>query len=75
MLALMGIVYGYALGGRLGMSMASLLVMSVFVDFNSVLYTHYPWWVVPLLVLAACDTMAPATAAVNDVHRPRTPSP
>ncbi|MBY0280241.1 hypothetical protein K2Z84_33330 [Candidatus Binatia bacterium] len=75
MLGLMGIVYAYALGGRVGMSMASLLVMSVFVDFNSVLYTHYPCWVVPLLVLAACDAMAPAAAAVHDLHLPRTPSP
>lgn len=75
MLALMAVVYAYALRGRIGMSMASLLVMSVFVDFNSVLYTHYPCWVVPLLVLAACDAMAPAAAVVNDVHRPRTPSP
>lgn len=55
MLGLMAIVYGCALRGTLGMTTAALLVMSVFVDFNSVLYTHYPCWVVPLLVLAVCD--------------------
>jgi uncharacterized membrane protein len=58
MLALMAIVYVHALRGRIGTAMAALLVMSVFVDFNSVLYTHYPCWVVPLLVLAACDHLA-----------------
>ena len=49
--------------GRVVLALASLLVMSVFVDFNSVLYTHYPCWVVPLLVLTACDAMAPPAAA------------
>jgi uncharacterized membrane protein len=63
MLGLMAIVYVYALRGRIGMALGSLLVMSVFVDFNSVLYTHYPCWVVPLLVLAACDAMTPPAAA------------
>ena len=63
MLALMAVLWVYALRGRIGTSLAALLVMAVFVDFNSVLYTHYPCWVVPLLVLVARDAMAPARAA------------
>jgi uncharacterized membrane protein len=70
MLGLMAIVYVYALRGRIGMALACLLVMSVFVDFNSVLYTHYPCWVVPLLVLAACDAMAPPVRVEPAVARP-----
>lgn len=58
MLGLMAIVYVLALRGRIGLTFAALLVMSAFVDFNSVLYTHYPVWVVPLLLLAACDHLA-----------------
>jgi hypothetical protein len=64
MLALMAVVWVYALRGRMGTNLAVLLVMAVFVDFNSVLYTHYPCWVVPLLVLAARDAMAPARGSI-----------
>jgi hypothetical protein len=35
--------------GRYG---AAMLVMSVFIAFNSVLFTHYPVWLMPLLPLA-----------------------
>ena len=69
MLGLMAIVYVYALRGRIGTSMAALLVMSVFVDFNSVLYTHYPCWVVPLLLLAASDHLAEDRARATQVPR------
>jgi uncharacterized membrane protein len=34
---------------------ASALVMSVFIDFNAVLYSQYPAWVVPLLPLIFLD--------------------
>jgi hypothetical protein len=36
--------------GRYG---AAMLVMSIFLAFNSVLFTHYPTWLMPLLPLAA----------------------
>lgn len=64
MLGLMAIVYVHSLWGRVTLPMAALLVMSVFVDFNSVLYTHYPCWIVPLLVLVACDHIAGSEPAV-----------
>jgi len=36
--------------GRYG---AAMLVMGIFLAFNSVLFTHYPTWLMPLLPLAA----------------------
>ena len=36
--------------GRYG---AAMLVMGIFIAFNSVLFTHYPTWLMPLLPLAA----------------------
>lgn len=60
MLALMALVYGLALFGQVGRFTAALLVLSVFVDFNSVLYTHYLCWVVPLLPLAVSEYARPS---------------
>lgn len=40
--------------GRYG---AAMLVMGIFVAFNSVLFTHYPAWLMPLLPLAAGELM------------------
>ncbi len=42
--------------GRYG---ASMLVMGIFLAFNSVLFTHYPTWLMPLLPLAAGEWMNP----------------
>ena len=38
--------------GRYG---AAMLVMGIFLAFNSVLFTHYPAWLMPLLPLAASE--------------------
>jgi hypothetical protein len=38
--------------GRYGPAM---LVMAIFVAFNSVLFTHYPAWLMPLLPLAVSE--------------------
>jgi uncharacterized membrane protein len=43
--------------GRYG---AAMLVMGIFLAFNSVLFTHYPAWLMPLLPLAASEWMNPA---------------
>ena len=40
--------------GRYG---AAMLVMAVFIAFNSILFTHYPVWLMPLLPLAANEWM------------------
>ncbi|MDF5732155.1 MAG: hypothetical protein PUP92_30165, partial [Rhizonema sp. PD38] len=52
MLVLMTLVYFISWQRRIAMQMASLLVMIVFVDFNSVLFNQYMCWVVPLIPLA-----------------------
>jgi hypothetical protein len=38
---------------------AAMLVMGIFVAFNSVLFQHYPTWLMPLLPLAASDFIRP----------------
>jgi hypothetical protein len=55
MLALMCAVYFAALRGYGKKYFAALLVMSIFLDYNSVLYSQYPAWVVPLLPMVFCD--------------------
>ncbi len=42
---------------------AGLLMMSVFVDFNSVLFRQYMAWVVPLIPLTICETFVSPKAA------------
>jgi Gpi18-like mannosyltransferase len=59
MLFLMGLVYLSALRGKIGIYMSALLTLSVFVDFNSVLFRQYFVWTVPLLPLALCDFVSP----------------
>ena len=38
--------------GRYG---AAMMVMAIFIAFNSILFTHYPTWLMPLLPLAASE--------------------
>ncbi len=52
MLALMALVYALAFFRRATRYQTVLLVLATFVGFNSVLYLHYPAWVVPFLPLA-----------------------
>jgi len=40
--------------GRYG---AAMLVMAVFIAFNSILFTHYPTWLMPLLPMAAGEML------------------
>lgn len=56
MLLLMALVYFISGQRQIGMQMASLLVMVVFIDFNSVLFNQYMCWVVPLIPLAIADS-------------------
>jgi len=55
MLALMGAAYLAAWRGYGRKYFACLLVMSIFLDYNAVLYSQYPAWVVPLVPLVFCD--------------------
>ena len=41
--------------GRYG---AAMLVMAIFIAFNSILFTHYPTWLMPLMPLAASEWIA-----------------
>ena len=58
MLALMGLVRVAAARGEIGRYLAVLLLLAVFVDFNSVLFLQYMVWLTPFLVLAALDRRA-----------------
>ncbi len=58
MLALMGLVLVAAARGEIGRYLAVLLLLAVFVDFNSVFYLQYMVWLTPFLVLAALDRRA-----------------
>lgn len=61
MIALLAGVYGLAASRKTGIYTSCLLVFAVFVDFNSVFYTHYPIWVVPFVGTAALDAIRPPT--------------
>jgi hypothetical protein len=37
-----------------------MMVMAIFIAFNSVLFEHYPVWLMPLLPLAAGEWLDPA---------------
>ncbi len=41
---------------------SALLVMGIFIAFNSILFTHYPAWLMPLLPLAAGEWLVSDTA-------------
>ena len=57
MLALMALAYWLVWTGKIGGYLAALLVMAVFVYFNSVLFTSYMVWIVPLILLTAYQTL------------------
>jgi uncharacterized membrane protein len=51
MLVLMALVYLFASRGHGTRFFSSFLVLSIFLDFNSVFYIQYPAWVIPLIPL------------------------
>jgi len=50
--------------GRYG---SAMLVMAIFVAFNSVLFTHYPTWLMPLLPLAVSEWIKPGNYIQNEM--------
>ncbi len=67
MIALMLMIYVFAFMGKGKKYVAAILVMSVFLDFNSVLYSQYPAWLVPLVPLLFCDLQDAALIDQPDV--------
>lgn len=59
MLALMGAVYVAVWRGYGKKYFAAFLVMTVFLDYNAVLYSQYPAWVAPLVPLVLLDFERP----------------
>lgn len=57
LLAMLAGVYALAATRTTGVYTSCLLVFAVFIDFNPVLYTHYPAWLVPFVVTAPLDAM------------------
>ena len=55
MLGLMALVYYATWLKKIGPFVTGLLIMVVFVDFNSVLFRQYMAWVVPLVPLAVVE--------------------
>lgn len=55
MLALMAAVYFAAFRGYGKKYFAALLIMSIFLDYNAVLYSQYPAWLAPLVPLVFLD--------------------
>ena len=55
MLFLMLLTYISALHRKIGMYLSVLLIMSIFADFNSVIFRQYMIWILPFAPLAACD--------------------
>ena len=65
MLALMLAIYAIALRGRIGRYTASLLVMAVFIGYNSVLFLQYMVWIIPLVPLVVYDGWNQAVSAAG----------
>jgi uncharacterized membrane protein len=63
MLLLMGLICLGVLQQKIGMYSGALLVMSTFVDFNSVLFRQYMAWVVPFVPLVLWDRFERAVPA------------
>lgn len=61
MLIFMLTIYFAALRGYGKKYFAALLVMSVFLDYNAVLYSQYPAWLVPLVPLVLLDFGKPVS--------------
>lgn len=70
MLLLMGAVYFMAWRGYGRKYFASLVVMSIFLDYNAVLYSQYPAWAVPLLLLVFLDFHDPVNSQENALDYP-----
>ena len=64
-LCMLGAAYFVAWQKAVGRYGAAILVMGIFIAFNSVLFTHYPAWLMPLLPLAAGEWMKTAEADPN----------
>jgi hypothetical protein len=73
MLFLMALVYIVALRHRMGRYAAALLILSIFVEFNSVLFRQYMTWIVPFVPLAVSDMLS-AYPARSYPHSLQTPS-
>jgi len=58
MLGLMLLIYWIAWRSRLSYYATALLVMLVFLDFNSVLFNQYMAWITPLIALTVMETTA-----------------
>jgi len=56
MLSLMAITFLGAWKKKIKPYSASLLIIIIFIDFNSVLFRQYMTWVSPLVLLALCET-------------------
>ena len=66
MLGLLFLAYALVWRRKFGRYLAGLIVMTVFLIFNTVLFRQYMIWTTPLVLLAACDSWdqgAPARAA------------
>lgn len=59
MLMMLGAAYLAAWQRSMGRYGAAMMVMAIFITFNSVLFEHYPVWLMPLLPLAAGEWFAP----------------
>jgi uncharacterized membrane protein len=68
MLGLMAAAFWLAWRGMIGRWVAALLVMAVFVDFNTVLFRQYLAWIIPFLPLAALE-LAPKLRPLEENGR------
>ena len=57
MLFLMGLVFLGSIKRQIGIYTSVLLMMAVFINFNSVLFLQYFCWVVPFIPLVICDQL------------------
>jgi hypothetical protein len=55
MIGLMLLIYLGAMRRQVSLFFAVLLIMSVFIDFDSVVFRQYFTWLVPMVLLALCD--------------------
>lgn len=69
-LTMLGAAYVAAWNKSLERYGAAMIVMAIFVAFNSILFQHYPAWLMPLLPLAIAGWVKPPDEAHEIVNEP-----
>jgi hypothetical protein len=70
MLVFLGLIYVAMLRRELGLNLASLFVIGIFINLNPVFFSYYLAWIVPLIPLVARDFVGQPSTRANGSEAP-----